>query len=129
MIDILRGILASPEFTALLLTTFAVIVTAIVGLVALPVRTFIARNISAKDLALLTDIAVVAVRYVDQKFHDLNGESKLAQAVLKANDLIAKYGLKVTINDLLTVIEAAVNTETYSPYSDLVDPPLIDEIA
>lgn len=106
------SILSSDAFTTLVLTTFAGIVTAIVGWVAIQFRTRILHDLSATDLALLRSIAALAVQYAEQKFADADGPAKLAEAVKAADALIASYGLKVTAEQLIKIIEAAVYAET-----------------
>jgi hypothetical protein len=108
----LISILSSEAFTTLALTTFAGIVTAVVGWVAIQFRTRILHDLSATDLALLRSIAAMAVQYAEQKFAEADGPTKLAEALKAANALIASYGLKVTVEQLIKIIEAAVYAET-----------------
>ena len=108
----LYNFLGSPEFTTLLLTTFAGIVTAVVGWVAIEFRKRILHDLSTTDLALLRSIAALAVQYAEQKFKDNDGPEKLAAAMAAANSMIASYGLNVTVEQLAKIIEAAVYAET-----------------
>lgn len=108
----LQSILGSPEFTALLLTTFAGAITAIIGWVAVQFRKRILHDLSETDLALLRQIATVAVLYAEQKFKEADGPAKLAEAVKVANTMIASYGLIVTVEQLYAIVEAAVYAET-----------------
>lgn len=110
--DWLTGVLGSPEFSTLLLTTFASAVFAFVGWLGYLVRRNILRNLSATDFALLRSIATIAVQYTEQKFTDLDGPAKLTAALQVADTYIAAYGLKVTAAQLLNIIEAAVYAET-----------------
>lgn len=103
--------LGSPEFTGLLLTTFAGVVTAVIAWVARVFRQRILHDLSVTDYALLRDIAADAVLYAEQKFRDLDGPAKLAEAVKAANAMIASYGLSVTVEQLTQIIEAAVYAE------------------
>jgi len=107
----IMSVLGSPEFTALLLTVFAGVTTAVVGWVAVQFRKNILHQLSATDLTLLRSIAMVAVQYVEQKFKDLDGPAKLQVAIEAADKMIASYGLKVTIEQLTAIIEAAVYAE------------------
>ncbi|MCU0250208.1 MAG: phage holin family protein [Vicinamibacterales bacterium] len=111
IIDWLIELAGSPEFTAFLLTTFAGIVTAVVGWVGVQFRKRILRELSASDLALLRSIAVVAVQYVEQKFKEAEGPTKLAEAIRAANTMISSYGLNVTVEQLTAIVEAAVYAE------------------
>src|SRR5664279_545732 len=108
----LYNFLGSPEFTTLLLTTFAGVVTAVVGWVAIEFRKRILHDLSTTDLALLRSIAALAVQYAEQKFKDSDGPEKLAAAIAAADSMIASYGLTVTVAQLTKIIEAAVYAET-----------------
>jgi hydroxypyruvate isomerase len=110
--DFLQSLLSSPEFTTLLLTTFATVVTAIVGAVAIQFRKRILHELSATDLAMLRQIATLAVQYVEQKFKEAEGQTKLAEAIRVANTMIASYGINVTVEQLAAIVEAAVYAET-----------------
>jgi hypothetical protein len=112
MQEFILSILGSPEFTALILTAFATAVTSIAGYLALQFRKRILNELSVADLALLRSIAVIAVQYAEQKFKDADGPAKLDAAVEVANTMIAGYGLKVKVQQLVSIIEAAVYAET-----------------
>ncbi|MBA3875560.1 MAG: hypothetical protein C0498_01265 [Anaerolinea sp.] len=107
-----RDTLGSPEFTALIIATFTTAVTALVGWVGLVVRRNILRQLDERELALLRQIASIAVTYVEQTYRDLDGPARLAKAQEAADALLASYGLRVTSEQLRAVIEAAVYTET-----------------
>ncbi len=119
MDDIIRQILASQEFTTLLLTAFAGVVTGVVGWVAIQFRKRILHDLSATDYALLRDIAADAVLYAEQKFKDADGPAKLAEAMKAADTMIASYGINVTVEQLEKIIEAAV-------YAEVIKTPLPD---
>lgn len=108
----LISILSSPEFTALILTACATVTTAFVGWATVQFRKRVLHDLSATDLALLRQVATVAVQYAEQKFKEMDGPAKLAEAVNVANVMIASYGLDVTVEQLYAVIEAAVYAET-----------------
>lgn len=50
-----------------------------------------------------------AVRFVEQVYKDLHGKDKLAQAMKKASELLAEYGIEISDAELVAMIEAAVN--------------------
>lgn len=112
MPDWLLTFLGSPEFTSLLLTTFAGIVTAVVGWVAVQVRRRIMHDLSAADLALLRSIAALAVQWAEQTMAGADNKAKLDAAVAAADAMLAGYGLSVTVERLVRIIEAAVYAET-----------------
>ena len=105
------SIIGSDAFTQLILQAAVIIATGVAGVVAYQFRKRILHELSATDLALLRSVAVVAVQYAEQKFKDADGPTKLAEAVKAANTIIAGYGLKVTVEQLIAVIEAAVFSE------------------
>ena len=54
-------------------------------------------------------ICRTAVRFVEQVYQDLHGPDKLRQAMAKASELLAGYGITITEEELVAMIEAAVN--------------------
>jgi energy-converting hydrogenase Eha subunit G len=121
----LQSVISSPEFTALLLTTFAGIVTGVVSWVAVQFRKNILHNLSATDYALLRAIAADAVKYAEQAFKDSDGPAKLAAAIAAADTMIASYGIHVTVEQLAKIIEAAVYAETIA--SPLPEVPVVPD--
>lgn len=113
--DVLRALLGSPELTTLILGAFTSIVVAVVGRLAYQARLSLVAHLSASEFALLKSIAATAVQFTEQKFSDLGGPAKLEQALTAANVQIAAFGIKVTADQLLRIIEAAVYTETAKP--------------
>ena len=49
------------------------------------------------------------VRFVEQVYIDLHGPEKLAQAMEKASEILAGYGITISESELIAMIEAAVN--------------------
>jgi hypothetical protein len=109
--DVIRSILGSPEFTTALLTALGIVITALVGWVGTMVRRYIVHALSDRDLALLRQIAAIAVQYADQTFKDADGPAKLTEAMKVADAMIASYGLTVTSEQLRAIVEAAVYLE------------------
>ena len=66
------------------------------------------------------------VRFVEQVYIDLHGADKLRMAMQRASMLLADYGIEISDQELITLIEAAVNefnntfskTETELPAAD-----------
>lgn len=54
-------------------------------------------------------VARTAVRFVEQVYRDLHGEAKLKEAIDKAVELLAVYGITITETELVALLEAAVN--------------------
>lgn len=49
------------------------------------------------------------VRYIEQVYKDIHGPEKLAQAMAKASEILAGYGITISESELVAMIEAAVN--------------------
>lgn len=110
--DIIATILASDAFAALVLTTVATVATAIVGWIGYTIRRHVLRRLDSDELALVRQIATVAVTYAEQKYRTSDGPARLAAAMSAANTMLAAYGVRVSAEQLLAVIEAAVYAET-----------------
>ena len=55
------------------------------------------------------NVCRTVVRFVEQVYIDLHGPEKLAQAMKKASEILAGYGITISESELITMIEAAVN--------------------
>ncbi len=49
------------------------------------------------------------VRFVEQVYKDLHGDDKLQAAMRKASVLLEGYGITISENELIAMLEAAVN--------------------
>ena len=49
------------------------------------------------------------VRFVEQVYKDLHGEEKLRRAMSRASEILEGYGITITEEELVSIIEAAVN--------------------
>ena len=54
-------------------------------------------------------VCKTAVRFVEQVYKDIHGPEKLAQAMKRASEMLAEYGITITEYELVSLIEAAVN--------------------
>ena len=54
-------------------------------------------------------VARTVVRFVEQVYIDIHGREKLEQAMKKASEILAEYGITITEGELIALIEAAVN--------------------
>ena len=50
-----------------------------------------------------------AVRFVEQVYKDIHGQEKLRQAMTKASEILLEYGITISENELIAMLEAAVN--------------------
>lgn len=55
------------------------------------------------------NVCRTVVRFVEQVYIDLHGPEKLAQAMEKASEILAGYGITISESELIAMIEAAVN--------------------
>lgn len=122
MNELISALVGSQEFTEFLLTAVSTVVVAIVGAVAVKARQLVEANTTETELTALNSIAAIAVTYVEQKFNDLDGPVKYAEAVRIANGMLADAGLKVTAQQLQAIIESAVFTELSQPGTDPGEP-------
>lgn len=93
--------------------TFMTIALAIISIAGALVSAFvipwIKQNISAKDLETITFWVRFAVRCADQLFTPEEWEKKKAYVTQYIIDKVAEFGLKLSSEDINTLIEAAVN--------------------
>ena len=70
-----------------------------------------ARNLYKKLITteIKQSVCRTAVRFVEQCYLDLHGPEKLAQAMGKASEILAGYGITISESELVALIEAAVN--------------------
>ena len=61
------------------------------------------------DTQTKKDVVNSTVQYVEQVFTDLHGKEKLNEAIGRASKLLADQGINVSVTELETLIEAAVN--------------------
>lgn len=70
-----------------------------------------AKNLYRRFINSETKQSVVrsVVRFVEQVYIDLHGSEKLRMAMQRASLLLADYGIDISDQELITLIEAAVN--------------------
>ena len=91
--------------------TIAMAIISIAGaLVSAYVIPWIKANVSAKDLETITFWVRFAVRCADQLFTPEQWEQKKQYVMAYIIDKVAELGLKLTDEDINTLIEAAVNS-------------------
>lgn len=61
------------------------------------------------DTQTKKDVVNSTVQYVEQVYKDIHGEEKLAKAVERASQILNEQGIIVSVDELETLIEAAVN--------------------
>ena len=94
-----------------LFMTIAMAIISIAGaLVSAYVIPWIKTNVSAKDLETITFWVRFAVRCADQLFTPEQWEQKKQYVMNYIIDKVAELGLKLTEEDINTLIEASVNS-------------------
>jgi hypothetical protein len=107
--------LLQPEFQTALSGILITTVTGVVGAIGKSVYSFIKNRASAQQLAILQQIAEIAVKASEQGAIGGVVQDKKAEAMDVGNDLLKKAGVKgVTAEALAAAIEAAV-LETFNP--------------
>ncbi len=61
------------------------------------------------DTQVKKDVVDTTVKYVEQVYTDIHGEEKLAKAIERASQLLNDQGIIVSVDELETLIESAVN--------------------
>lgn len=61
------------------------------------------------DTQVKKDVVDTTVKYVEQVYTDIHGDEKLAKAIERASQLLNDQGIIVSVDELETLIEAAVN--------------------
>lgn len=83
----------------------AVIVTAIFGILGTVVKQMVEKYLTDNTKRA---IAKTVVQFVEQCYKDLHGEEKLNAALNRMSELLAEKGIKVSVLEMETLIEAAV---------------------
>lgn len=70
-----------------------------------------ARNLYQKYVTteIKQSVCRTVVRFVEQVYVDLHGKEKLEKAMNRAALILGEYGIKITEQELVSIIEAAVN--------------------
>lgn len=70
-----------------------------------------ARNLYKKYITteIKQNVVKTVVRFVEQVYKDIHGPEKLKAAMQKASAILADYGISITDEELIAMIEAAVN--------------------
>lgn len=118
--EILTDILQSEELRGFLLSVITIIVGAIAERAAhwfnagreklqAEKEAFEVKN-GVEQTKLLEQIAMTAVRFIQQRYYDSDGQEKLQEAIDKArNELLNKYNIEIGGQELEVYIEAAYN--------------------
>lgn len=118
----LHDIVANPDVQAAVQVLLIALVTAAAGVFTRAVHAEAKATISGRDLDRIEQAARMAVLYAEQTGLKATGEAKLTAAMRAADDILSRYGINVTSQQLRTAIEAAVHNELNS-YTDITPLP------
>ncbi len=121
--ELIRSILATPEFSTAVLTAFAAVVSAAVGYGVTIIRKYGLGFLNERELTLTRQLAVIAVQYVEQVYKDADGPAKLESAMAALDDMLAGYGIQVRAEQLRAIVEAAVYAQTARAFLPETTPP------
>ena len=93
-------------FNGYIAQVLGVILVAILGYLGLTAKRLYTKYINTE---MKQAVCRTAVRFVEQVYQDIHGPDKLRAAMKKASELLAGYGISVTDDELVAMIEAAVN--------------------
>lgn len=82
------------------------IVTAVFGMIGVMVKNLIAKYLNDSTKRA---VAKTVVQFVEQCFKDVHGEEKLKIALNRACEMLTEKGIKVSVMEMETLIEAAVS--------------------
>lgn len=87
-------------------SVLSVILVAILGYLGLTAKRLYTKYINTE---MKQSLVRTAVRFVEQVYRDIHGPEKLRAAMEKASELLANQGITITEDELIAMIEAAVN--------------------
>ena len=94
-----------------------VILTAVLTIIVGFIRT---KYNKLADTDIKKSIIADTVKYVEQIYKDVHGGEKLAKAEEKAKSLLEEKGIKISDNELVTLIESAVKDMNKSEILNLI---------
>ena len=83
-----------------------VVLVALLGYLGIKAKQLYTKYINTE---MKQNVCRTVVRFVEQVYKDLHGPEKLHEAMKKASELLEGYGITITEDELITMIEAAVN--------------------
>lgn len=105
------------DWTPIIAQVLGVVVTGVIGLVGLSVRSFLQSKLNNEQLVFVEDVAAIAVQAAEQTYKAGNGEVKKEFALDFLEAELTKRGIKVDVDEISTIIEAAVMKEFNFPAS------------
>jgi len=84
----------------------SVILLALFGFLGIQAKNLYKRYVNT---AVKQSVCRTVVRFVEQVYKDLHGPEKLREAMAKASQILEGYGITISEEELIAMIEAAVN--------------------
>lgn len=105
------------QLTPIIVQVMMLVVTTVIGAIGFAARKWINTKFNKEQLEVINDIALVGVQAAEQLFKHFDGEAKKQFALEYAEAELAKRGINVDLDELSTIIEAAVLAEFNYPAS------------
>ena len=86
------------------------LVTALAGYLATKAASWLGTKASEAKQNIKHSVVADAVQWVEQKYIDYTGDAKYSKAVERAAELMKKKGMAIDVDELETMVEAAVNS-------------------
>ena len=83
-----------------------VVLVALLGYIGIQAKKLYTKYINTE---MKQNVCRTVVRFVEQVYKDLHGPEKLREAMAQASEMLENYGITITEDELITMIEAAVN--------------------
>lgn len=81
------------------------VVTAVFGMIGIVIKNVLKKYLNSKEKQ---DVARSVVLFAEQCFKHLHGDEKLHAALNRASVILAEKGIKFSVTEMETLIEAAV---------------------
>ena len=94
---------------------FLFFLLALVGYLGTQVRNLYRKFVNNQ---IKQDVVKATVLYIEQCFKAIHGPEKLAEAMARASEILAGYGITISETELVAMIEAAVNEFNNSFWRD-----------
>lgn len=82
------------------------VLLAIAGILGAQVKALYKKYVTTE---VKRSVCQTVVRFVEQVYKDIHGEEKLMKAMEKASSILASYGITISEEELVALLEAAVN--------------------
>lgn len=103
------------QLTPIITQLAVVVITTVIGAVGYTIRQWANAKFNSEQLSVINDVAVIGVQAAEQLLNRFGGEEKKKFALEYAEAELARRGIKVDLDQLSAIIEAAVLAEFNYP--------------